>query len=377
VADQVKDEILQLAGQGNLQALSVYLNRHLIPSGAHVKVKQREDALHVLIVAMQAAENPRLIQSVQQLLLDLRPAGMGRAKIYTQILGQKQANLQQQFTLDPRAAQSINGPINGTITSAPSSRPMPQVPAHFSSAPHASKVQISQSQRKDTAGSAAKRRYSVAEFLARATTIEELKVLRSHPFFTGICPSCRYEFTQRDVPPTYWDCPRCSWRDDLSQAMPTTPTPDRNQTSVTESKRLGDYLVEAGLLTDSQIEVALADQLTTGLRFGEVLVRRGWIKEETIEYLMQKIIVPERAGSGQNAASYLESSRNLLKALLHNQLSTAQSAPKLPTESPPVVLEEVKPAPQPPLSAPAGRMANERETLILPDMDMDEYLNGR
>jgi hypothetical protein len=373
VADQAKDEILQLAGQGNLQALSVYLNRHLIPSGAHVKVKQREDSLHVLVVAMQASENQKLIQSVQQLLLDLRPTGVGRAKIYTQVLGQKQANLQQQFALDSRAGRSTNGTGMGSHLSHQS---MSSAPAHGSSMPHAAKSQAPQSQRKDSSGTAAKRRYSVAEFLARATTIEELKVLRSHPFFTGICPSCRYKFAPSDTPPVYWDCPRCSWRDDLSSVMPTHPAQGRNHTSVTESKRLGDYLVEAGLLTDSQIEVALADQLTTGLRFGEVLVRRGWIKEETIEYLMQKVIVPERAGSGQNAASYLESSRNLLKALLQNPSSTAQSSPESPAAFPAAVEEETTP-PQPTRSATAGKMANERETLILPDMDMDEYLRSR
>ena len=59
-------------------------------------------------------------------------------------------------------------------------------------------------------------------------------------------------------------------------------------------KRLGGYLVEAGLLTPAQVDVALNDQKMTGMRFGEILAARGWVKQQTIEYLMQKVILPEQ-----------------------------------------------------------------------------------
>jgi hypothetical protein len=68
-----------------------------------------------------------------------------------------------------------------------------------------------------------------------------------------------------------------------------------NQPFVNTRKPLGAYLVEAGLLTDAQVGVALADQGTTFLPFGEIVVTRGWVKEQTIEYLMQKVILPERS----------------------------------------------------------------------------------
>jgi hypothetical protein len=68
-----------------------------------------------------------------------------------------------------------------------------------------------------------------------------------------------------------------------------------NQIFVGTHKPLGAYLVEAGLLTDAQVGVALADQGTTFLPFGEIVVTRGWVKEQTIEYLMQKVIIPERS----------------------------------------------------------------------------------
>lgn len=64
--------------------------------------------------------------------------------------------------------------------------------------------------------------------------------------------------------------------------------------SIPHRKRLGSYLIEAGLLTPAQVDVALNDQKLTGMRFGEVLVARGWVKQQTIEYLMQKVILPEQ-----------------------------------------------------------------------------------
>lgn len=57
---------------------------------------------------------------------------------------------------------------------------------------------------------------------------------------------------------------------------------------------LGAYLVEAGLLTDAQVGVALADQNVTAMLFGEIVVARGWVKEQTIEFIMKKVVLPER-----------------------------------------------------------------------------------
>ncbi|HEY9643518.1 MAG TPA: hypothetical protein V6C57_23720 [Coleofasciculaceae cyanobacterium] len=59
-------------------------------------------------------------------------------------------------------------------------------------------------------------------------------------------------------------------------------------------KRLGTYLVDAGLLTADQIKVVLNDQQATGMRFGEIVTARGWVKEQTIEWIVQKVVEPER-----------------------------------------------------------------------------------
>jgi hypothetical protein len=414
VAERANDEILQLAGQGNLQALSVYLNRHLIPSGAHVKVKQKDEALHVLIVVMSESEHSELIKSVQDLLINLHPIHIKRVKVYTQVLGQKKANLKEQFSISSTAEpQSVRPPTGysgvpkGVQPQVSISQPVASVPSSAEAkravSSNANAFKVSSPSTKEPATKA--RRYSVAEFLAQANNIDDLRVLATHPFFTGMCSHCGHSFPQLSSPPLYWDCADCGWQDDLNPVMSSDAlSEDGSQISLSESKRLGDYLVEAGLLTDAQIEVALADQVTTSLRFGDVLIRRGWVKEETIEYLMKKVVLPERTGL-QNAASYLESSRNLLKTLF--KVRATSQVPNSLLLGPPtvaiehsVVVQELrqehsitkpKVSPTPPVapvvpvvtskssSFPSGKLANERETLILPDVELDEldsYLNG-
>ncbi|WP_404787309.1 hypothetical protein [Altericista sp. CCNU0014] len=80
-----------------------------------------------------------------------------------------------------------------------------------------------------------------------------------------------------------------------------------NPNHASSHKPIGAYLVEAGLLSDAQVGVALADQSVTSMPFGEILVTRGWIKAQTIEYLMQKIIIPERVAE-KSSFSDLENS---------------------------------------------------------------------
>lgn len=84
----------------------------------------------------------------------------------------------------------------------------------------------------------------------------------------------------------------------LSQAESPTKSHQVNQATKNaisrEIKYLGTYLVEAELLTPVQVQIALADQQSTGMRFGDILVARGWMKRGTIEYIMTKVILPER-----------------------------------------------------------------------------------
>lgn len=91
----------------------------------------------------------------------------------------------------------------------------------------------------------------------------------------------------------------CTEFDTFSAPLPRSNRPAKVSCSTNygECKPLGSYLVEAGLLTQKQVEVALADQEVTKKQLGKILVQRGWLKEQTIEYLMQKVILPERAAA--------------------------------------------------------------------------------
>lgn len=87
-----------------------------------------------------------------------------------------------------------------------------------------------------------------------------------------------------------------------------------------EIKRLGAYLIEADLLTEAQVEVALTDQNATGIRFGEILVARGWIKQKTIEYLMEKVISPARESAKQGSLPHSELEQPLKRQKLVSAL---------------------------------------------------------
>ena len=75
-----------------------------------------------------------------------------------------------------------------------------------------------------------------------------------------------------------------------------TVSQTRLPTSRLGRKRLGAYLLEAALITPAQIQVAAYDQQVTGKKFSEVIVDRGWIKQQTIDFLIKHVINPEQQG---------------------------------------------------------------------------------
>lgn len=53
---------------------------------------------------------------------------------------------------------------------------------------------------------------------------------------------------------------------------------------------IGKILVEAGLISTAQLEMALTDQSQFFmLRLGEILALRGWLKQETVDFLVDKM----------------------------------------------------------------------------------------
>jgi len=63
--------------------------------------------------------------------------------------------------------------------------------------------------------------------------------------------------------------------------------------SVPPRKRLGDLLVEGGLITPAQLQNALQEQKRTGERLGQILVNLGYITEDTLgEFLGTQLGIP-------------------------------------------------------------------------------------
>ena len=54
------------------------------------------------------------------------------------------------------------------------------------------------------------------------------------------------------------------------------------------NKPLGEILIEAGLITASQIEFALHQQADTDLRIGEILASHNWIEQKTADFFAEK-----------------------------------------------------------------------------------------
>jgi hypothetical protein len=80
------------------------------------------------------------------------------------------------------------------------------------------------------------------------------------------------------------------------------------------SKRLGSYLIDAGLLTEAQVDVALADQQqTVGMKLGEIVVMRGWVSPKTMEFVIQKVVNIERGLGEPLNQKFLESQKYRLK----------------------------------------------------------------
>lgn len=167
--DQTK--ILKLAQQGNQQAIAVVLNRHLMPKGAHIKVKHKGDCLQILLHTPQKSQQSALIQTLRDQLLMLHPAGFTSVKIYNPHPGKKTASLIHEFSL----------------SAAP---PSPSSP-HSNAAPRNNQASPARNSQ----------RSSVAEVLLHMSSLDDLKVLKDHPFFTGQCPQCGSPYIQKDPPP--------------------------------------------------------------------------------------------------------------------------------------------------------------------------------
>lgn len=60
-----------------------------------------------------------------------------------------------------------------------------------------------------------------------------------------------------------------------------------------EKDALGYYLKQAAILSSSQIEVILAEQRSTGVRFGTVAVFQGFLKSTTLDFFLTNLFPEE------------------------------------------------------------------------------------
>jgi hypothetical protein len=73
-------------------------------------------------------------------------------------------------------------------------------------------------------------------------------------------------------------------------ARPLSPAAGGRRNGIPSAKSLGGLLRERGLLTDDQLEAAIARQRKTGRRLGHVLVELGFVTPEAVlEALSQQL----------------------------------------------------------------------------------------
>ncbi|WP_404790296.1 methyltransferase [Altericista sp. CCNU0014] len=62
----------------------------------------------------------------------------------------------------------------------------------------------------------------------------------------------------------------------------------------TPKKAIGHYLVESDLLTAHQIELVLNEQRQNPVRIGRLIAEKGWVSQQTIDFIVERVIEPER-----------------------------------------------------------------------------------
>ena len=81
----------------------------------------------------------------------------------------------------------------------------------------------------------------------------------------------------------------------LKRSEPPACEPTERPAVAAGRKRLGDHLVEAGLVNDVQLRYALSEQATVPLKLGEILVRHGWLTEQTVEFFVDRLCLAPTA----------------------------------------------------------------------------------
>lgn len=99
-----------------------------------------------------------------------------------------------------------------------------------------------------------------------------------------------------------------------------------NSPSLSHYAKIGELLQQAGLITEAQLAVAIQDQLFSGMRLGEILATRQWVKQETIDFFVDQWPELQLAPPDWKLGDYLEAAalldRSQVEALLAEQKRT-------------------------------------------------------
>lgn len=65
---------------------------------------------------------------------------------------------------------------------------------------------------------------------------------------------------------------------------------NRTGNAKVNQKGLADHLLRAGLITPNQLQIAIAAQKSTGMHLYEIVVAQGWVKENILEDLVNRLM---------------------------------------------------------------------------------------
>ncbi|NJK64321.1 MAG: hypothetical protein HC921_17955 [Synechococcaceae cyanobacterium SM2_3_1] len=61
------------------------------------------------------------------------------------------------------------------------------------------------------------------------------------------------------------------------------------------SYNLGECLLQASLINSDQLHQALELQQYNGSRLGEILVAQGWVKQQTVDFLLETLVSSQQS----------------------------------------------------------------------------------
>jgi hypothetical protein len=95
----IQPHILELAKQGDTEAIACLMNRHLQPKGITATVILKDTCLEVMLESVQMSNQQALVTFVRKGITSLSAASIKRVKVYWQQTGEQSPAWCEEFTL--------------------------------------------------------------------------------------------------------------------------------------------------------------------------------------------------------------------------------------------------------------------------------------